>query len=79
MNRDGEEDTTTYKVVVNQEEQYSVWPAEKKNPLGWTDISKVSSKTECLAYIKTVWTDMRPLSLKREMDQLSGEVRSSKS
>jgi len=79
MNRDGEEDTTTYKVVVNQEEQYSSWPAEKKNPLGWTDTGKVGPKTECLAYIKTVWTDMRPLTLRKEMDQRNGEVRSSKS
>ena len=69
MNSDDREDTTTYKVVVNHEEQYSIWPAGKKNPLGWTDTGKTGSKTECLAYIKEVWTDMRPLSLRRKMDQ----------
>jgi len=68
MNRDDREDTTRYKVVVNHEEQYSIWPAEKNNPLGWTDVGKTGTKTECLAYIKEVWTDMRPLSLRRKMD-----------
>ena len=68
MNSDDKEDTTIYKVVVNHEEQYSIWPAEKKSPLGWTDTSKTGSKTECLTYIKEVWTDMRPLSLRKKMD-----------
>jgi MbtH protein len=68
MNRDGEEDTTTYKVVVNHEEQYSLWPAEKETPLGWTDTGKTGQKTECLAHIKEIWTDMRPLSLRRKVD-----------
>ena len=66
MNSDVMEDTTTYKVVVNHEEQYSIWPSEKKNPLGWTATGKTGSKTECLAHIKEVWTDMRPLSLRRK-------------
>ncbi len=68
MNSDDREDSTTYKVVVNHEEQYSIWPAEKNSPLGWTDTGKTGSKTECLAYIEEVWTDMRPLSLRRKMD-----------
>ena len=79
MTKDDKEDTTTYKVVVNHEEQYSIWPAEKKNPHGWTDAGEVGLKTECLAYIKTVWTDMRPLTLRKQMDQRNGELRSSKS
>ena len=62
------EDTTTYKAVVNQEEQYSIWPAHRDNPLGWSDTGKSGSKTECLEYIKEVWTDMRPLSLRRQME-----------
>jgi len=61
------EDTTTYKVVVNHEEQYSIWPADRENPLGWRDAGKQGSKAECLAYIGEVWTDMRPLSLRRKM------------
>ena len=67
MSNNDAEDTTTYKVVVNHEEQYSIWPTEKNNPLGWMDAGKTGSKTECLAYIKEVWTDMRPLSLRKKM------------
>ncbi|MGA7869678.1 MAG: MbtH family protein [Candidatus Binatus sp.] len=79
MNSDDKEDTTTYKVVVNHEEQYSIWPSEKKIPPGWTPKGKTGSKTECLAYIKEVWTDMRPLSLRKNMDQRYSQIRSSKS
>ena len=62
------EDTMIYKVVVNHEEQYSIWPEYKENPLGWRDVGKAGHKDECLAYIKEVWTDMRPLSLRKKMD-----------
>ncbi len=62
------EDTTTYHVVVNGEEQYSIWPAYKALPAGWREAGKTGLKPECLEYIKTVWTDMRPLSLRRQMD-----------
>jgi MbtH protein len=54
-----------YKVVRNPEEQYSIWPADRANAPGWTDAGKCGSKAECLAYIKEVWVDMRPLSLRR--------------
>ncbi|HLF66949.1 MAG TPA: MbtH family protein [Gammaproteobacteria bacterium] len=67
MNDDN--DTMLYKVVVNHEEQYSIWPADRENPLGWRDAGKSGTKAECLAYIKEVWTDMRPLSLRRQMDE----------
>jgi uncharacterized protein YbdZ (MbtH family) len=63
------EDTTTYKVVVNHEEQYSVWPDYKDLPLGWKSAGKTGPKAECLAYIKEVWTDMRPLSLRKKMEE----------
>ena len=62
-----EEDTQTYKVVVNHEEQYSIWPADRENALGWSDVGKDGTKQECLDYIEEVWTDMRPLSLQRKM------------
>ncbi len=62
-----QEDTTIYKVVVNYEEQYSIWASEKENPLGWKDVGKSGLKSECLEYIKEVWTDMRPLSLRQKM------------
>src|SRR5262249_40807876 len=61
-----------YKVVINGEEQYSLWPAERGNPLGWNDAGKEGSKAECLDYIKSVWTDMRPLSLRKRMEELAG-------
>jgi MbtH protein len=69
MAQDEEEDTTIYKVVVNHEEQYSIWAVDRENPLGWRDVGKAGPKAECLAYIKEVWTDMRPLSLRKKMEQ----------
>jgi MbtH protein len=69
MNREEQEDKTIYQVVVNHEEQYSIWPAERENPLGWRDVGKAGPKEECLAYIKEVWTDMRPLSLRKKMEE----------
>lgn len=53
-----------YKVVINAEGQYSLWPAERENPAGWTDAGKSGPKEECLAFVDEVWTDMRPLSLR---------------
>lgn len=69
MNRDEKEDSINYKVVMNQEEQYSIWPADRENPAGWNDAGKQGLKAECLAHIEEVWTDMRPLSLRRQMEQ----------
>jgi len=63
------EDTAIYKVVINHEEQYSIWPVDRENPLGWKDVGKSGLKAECLAYIKDVWTDMRPLSLGKSMEE----------
>jgi uncharacterized protein YbdZ (MbtH family) len=69
--RDGE-DRQLYRVVVNDEEQYSIWADyEAENPPGWRDAGKVGTKQECLAYIEEVWTDMRPLSLRRQMEELA--------
>ncbi|MEA3013362.1 MAG: MbtH protein [Sphingomonadales bacterium] len=60
-----EEDDTPYIVVVNEEEQYSIWPADRSLPAGWREAGKRGSKAECLDHIEDVWTDMRPLSLQR--------------
>lgn len=68
-----QEDKTIYKVVVNHEEQYSIWPADRENPLGWRDAGKQGLKAECLAYVKEVWTDMRPLSLRKQMEEAAGK------
>lgn len=64
-----QEDNTIYKVVVNEEGQYSIWPADRENALGWMDAGKQGTKRECLDYIETVWTDMRPLSLRKKMQE----------
>jgi len=66
------EDNSNYRVLVNREGQYSIWPAERENPLGWSDGGKSGSKAECLVYIKEVWTDMRPLTLRKSMDKREG-------
>jgi len=63
------EDERGYKVVVNIEEQYSIWPDYKPLPLGWTEAGKSGNKADCLAHIREVWTDMRPLSLRRQMEE----------
>jgi MbtH protein len=65
MNREDREDTAVYKVVVNHEQQYSLWLVERENPLGWRDAGKTGTREDCLAYIKDVWTDMRPLSARQ--------------
>jgi MbtH protein len=66
MSNDEREDTTEYKVVINHEEQYSIWPSYRENPPGWRDAGKAGTKAECLEHIEKVWTDMRPLSLREQ-------------
>lgn len=56
-----------YKVVVNHEEQYALWIHGKENAPGWKDTSVTGTKSECLAYVNEVWSDMRPLSLRKAM------------
>jgi len=73
MSTEEREDNTIYKVVVNHEDQYSIWPADRENALGWNDAGKTGTKAECLAYIKEVWTDMRPLSLRKKMEAAAGK------
>ena len=65
MSTDDREDKSIYKVVVNHEKQYSIWPVDRENALGWLDVGKTGTKAECLAYIGDVWTDMRPLTLQK--------------
>jgi len=68
---DENDDKVLYNVVVNDEEQYSIWPADRQIPPGWREVGKNGPKQECLQYIATVWTDMRPLSLRKRMEQLA--------
>ena len=65
-----QDDNRIYKVVVNYEEQYSIWPADRENPLGWKDAGFSGLKQDCLSYIKEIWTDMRPLSLRKKMEEM---------
>ena len=64
------DDKTIFKVILNQEEQYSIWPANRELPLGWNEAGKSGTKKECLDYINEVWKDMRPLSLRKEMEKI---------
>lgn len=73
MDLGDQEDMTIYKVVINHEEQYSIWPAYRENAPGWRDAGKEGLKQECLDYIKQVWTDMRPLSLREKMEEMERE------
>jgi MbtH protein len=68
-------DATVYRVVVNHEEQYSIWPTDREIPNGWRDAGRSGSRDECLAHIREVWTDMRPLSLRRAMSQAGSAPR----
>lgn len=74
MYQDEKEDTAIYKVVVNHEGQYSIWSADRNNALGWKDVGKSGLKQECLEYIKEIWTDMRPLSLRKKMEEASSKT-----
>jgi MbtH protein len=66
----------SYRVVVNDEEQYSIWPADRELPLGWRDAGKQGTREECLAHIQEVWTDMRPLSLRKKMEADAAKAKS---
>jgi MbtH protein len=68
MSNEEREDTTIYEAVMNHEEQYSIWPADRDLPLGWSKAGKSGLKPEVLAWIEEVWTDMRPKSLRDKMD-----------
>lgn len=73
MNAVNGEEAIPYEVVVNDEEQYSIWPADRDIPAGWRTVAIRGPKSECLAHIKQVWTDMRPLSLRRRTESTASE------
>jgi MbtH protein len=62
------EDNAIYTAVMNDEEQYSIWPADRELPAGWRAVGEPGARTAVLAWIEEVWTDMRPLSLRRTME-----------
>ncbi len=57
-----------YVVVVNEEEQYSIWRADEPTPAGWTRLEVTGTKDECLDHVEQVWTDMRPRSVRVALD-----------
>jgi len=67
-----------FQVVMNHEEQYSIWPDYKEMPKGWQKVGKSGYKKECLDYIEKVWTDMRPLSLRKAMEAQEKEMQQKK-
>ena len=67
-----DDEQKAFGIVVNEEEQYSIWPTDFPTPLGWRNIGVGGSKSTCLAHIEVVWTDMRPLSLRLAMAKREG-------
>jgi MbtH protein len=61
------DENTTYQVLRNDEEQYSLWPLSLDIPAGWQAVGKQGTKDECMSYVDEVWTDMRPRSLREQM------------
>lgn len=74
--REEEIDGRDYIVVLNDEEQYSIWLADRETPAGWRPAGKQGKRNECLEFIGEVWTDMRPLSLRRRMEAAESPARS---
>ncbi|WP_044043681.1 MbtH family protein [Caballeronia insecticola] len=68
-------DDLVYTVVINEEEQFSIWPTFRDVPAGWREAGVRGPKAECLAYIEKTWTDMRPASLRRHMDAVSAQAK----
>lgn len=64
MSDEEQVDSMEYAVVVNHEEQYSIWPAAREVPAGWRPVGYRGLRADCLAHITEVWTDMRPLSVR---------------
>lgn len=69
MSWDDDNTKTPMRAVMNDEEQYSIWPLDRELPSGWREAGKQGTKAEVLAWIDEVWTDMRPRSLREALDQ----------
>jgi MbtH protein len=66
-----------FKVLINDEEQYSLWEENWPNPCGWRETGKSGSRQQCVDYVDEVWTDMRPLSLRKHMEAQKAKVSTS--
>lgn len=69
-------DDTIYSVVINHEEQYSIWPVDREVPAGWKAVTEGKTKQDALDYIEEVWTDMRPKTLRKAMEETAGSENS---
>ncbi len=65
---------TVFSVVVNHEEQYSIWPSQLRMPAGWKATGKEGKKAECIRHIEEVWTDMRPLIFKELLNKMEAKA-----
>ena len=68
------DDRVKYKVVFNREQMYSIWPADRENPLGWKEVGRVGEKQAGLDYIEEVWTDLRSLDLQDKMEEAARKI-----
>ena len=68
------DDGVKYKVVMNREQMYSIWPADRENPLGWKEVGKVGEQQSCLDYNEEVWTDMRPQVLQEKIEEAAHKI-----
>lgn len=68
-----DDDKQQYQVLVNHEEQYSLWPTFKEIPIGWKQVGPIGKKQDCVDYVEKVWTDMRPLSVRRQLEKAAAE------
>src|SRR5687767_6811148 len=75
MDPDEQEDQTVYNVVCNDEQQYSIWPANEELPLGWREVGKQGLKPDCLSYIEAVWTDILPACVRTALEASRSETR----
>jgi MbtH protein len=69
--RASDQTSDNFRVLINGEEQYSLWPGERPIPAGWSDCAVRGTRDECLAFIRQAWTDMRPKSLRSAMERAS--------
>ncbi len=68
-----DDDLTGYRVLVNDEEQYGLWPRYKQPPAGWRDAGCAGSREECLAFVDRTWLDIRPRSVREQLARSRAE------
>jgi MbtH protein len=69
MYSDNEDVAQIYTVLINDEEQYSLWLSHKEIPAGWKSVGITGTKAECMEYVDKVWTDITPLSVRKRLAQ----------